>query len=258
VNQHESTDPEPERAEAGRGFDLGPVVSAQDSRWGLGDVATGILAAQILSIFVIGFVYAASGWSTDNEPPLWATALLQTPLWAGYIGATWVAGSKGRGLADFGWASRATDAAVGLPVGIATQLIIVPLVYRPILWILDSSADELAEPARELADRASGNLGWVVLFVMTSLCAPVVEELFYRGLLLRSLVKRGFPTVLSVVLSAAIFAGMHFQWLQFAGLFVFGLVLALMSAWYKRLGPAIWAHVGFNATTVLSLYLDSR
>lgn len=227
-------------------------------RWGLGDVLSGIVAAQILSIVVLVLVYAASGWSVDNRPPMWATAVLQIPLWTGYVGATWIASRKGGGLGDFGWSSRAMDAVVGLPTGIAMQLVVVPLVYFPILRIFDISTDELAEPARELADLATGNLDWVVLFVMTTLCAPVVEELFYRGLLLRSIVKRGIPTGLSIVLSAAIFAGMHFQPLQFAGLFVFGLVLALMAAWYKRLGPSIWAHVGFNATTVAALYLDSR
>ena len=40
---------------------------------------------------------------------------------------------------------------------------------------------------------------------------------------------------------------MHFQPLQFLGLFVFGVVLALADAGSTgRLGPAIWAHVGFN------------
>jgi uncharacterized protein len=85
-------------------------------------------------------------------------------------------------------------------------------------------------------------------------CAPVVEELFYRGLLLRSLDKRGIQPWLSVVLSALLFAGMHFEALQFAGLFLFGIVLALLVHRTGRLGPAIWAHAAFNAVTVLQLY----
>ena len=55
------------------------------------------------------------------------------------------------------------------------------------------------------------------------------------------------------MLSSAVFAAVHFQALQFAGLFVFGLVAALLTVRSGRLGPAIWAHIGFNLTTVTVL-----
>ena len=89
---------------------------------------------------------------------------------------------------------------------------------------------------------------------MVVFVAPVVEELFYRGLVLRSLEKRRWPRWAVVVGSAALFAAMHFQVLQFPGLFVFGVVLALMTLITGRLGPAIWAHAGFNGATVVLLY----
>ena len=47
---------------------------------------------------------------------------------------------------------------------------------------------------------------------------------------------------------------MHFQPLQFAGLFVLGTVLALLAVRTGRLGLSIVTHMAFNATTVALLY----
>jgi membrane protease YdiL (CAAX protease family) len=47
----------------------------------------------------------------------------------------------------------------------------------------------------------------------------------------------------------------HLQPLQFPALLVFGVILGVLTVRYGRLGPALWAHVGFNATTLASLLL---
>jgi membrane protease YdiL (CAAX protease family) len=224
--------------------------------WGLGDVAVGIIASQFFSILVFAVVAGAAGWETTAEAPIWAIALLQMPLWIGLGGTAWWASQhKGFGpVVDFSISSRLLDAPVGLGIGVACQLVLLPVMYWPILRLFDLTTDDLAEPARELSDRAGDTLGWVVLGLMVVFVAPVVEELFYRGLVLRSLEKRRWPRWAVVVGSAALFAAMHFQVLQFPGLFVFGVVLALMTLITGRLGPAIWAHAGFNGATVVLLY----
>jgi len=132
--------------------------------------------------------------------------------------------------------------------------VLLPAVYWPLLRLLDKSTDDLSEPARALSDRAGSPAGWVVLGLMVIVGAPIVEELFYRGLLLRSLEKRGWPDWAGVVGSATLFGLMHFQVLQFIGLFLFGVVLAVIARRTGRLGMAMWAHAGFNATTVVFLY----
>ncbi|MEZ5349557.1 MAG: CPBP family intramembrane glutamic endopeptidase [Microthrixaceae bacterium] len=228
--------------------------------WGLGDVAAGILVAQVLSLVVVVIVYTTAGWTEATDVPLWATALLQMPLWAGLAGtALYVSRLKGNGpVQDYGLKMKLLDVPLGLLAGIACQLLVLPLLYWPLLQLLGRSSDELSEPAEDLAGRASGTTGWVLLTLIVVAAAPLVEELFYRGLLLRSLERRGWPTWAVVVGSAAVFAAMHFQALQFPGLFVFGCVLALLACFTGRLGPSIWAHVGFNATTVVSLYIQSH
>jgi membrane protease YdiL (CAAX protease family) len=225
------------------------------ARWGLGDVGTGILASFALSTLVGGTIVSLAGW-TDGRIPVWGLALLQLPLWAGYVGAVLLAGSKGGGVvADFGLRQRPRDVPVGLVVGVLTQVIGVWLVYLPVLRLTGIDPEELSRPARELASRADSAWGWVLFALIVGLGAPVVEELFYRGLFLRALTKRGMGDVGAVVVTSLVFALVHLQLLQFLGLATFGLVAGALTVRTRRLGPAIWAHVGFNLTTVLALYL---
>ena len=92
-----------------------------------------------------------------------------------------------------------------------------------------------------------------MLVFLVVIGAPLAEEVFYRGLLLRSLRKRGLGTVAAVLISSAVFALSHFQAIQLPALFVFGLVAAMLAVKTGRLGPSIWAHVGFNLTSVVVL-----
>lgn len=232
---------------------------SDDPRWGLGDVVTGIVTAMVLSILIGSLIYGIAGWESSDQVPIWGLGLLQVPLWAGYLGVTvWAASTKGGGIrSDLGMQARWSDAPVGLLIGVAAQLLLLPVLYIPIFWLTATDADELSEPARQLADRAGSVPSWLLFAVLVGICAPVVEELFYRGLFLRSLTKRGMPPVTSVVLSSAVFAAIHFQVLQFAGLFVFGLIAGTLAERTGRLGGAIWAHIGFNLSTVVLLYLSS-
>ena len=109
--------------------------------------------------------------------------------------------------------------------------------------------DRLTENAEDLVDRAGGS--WTVLLVaVVVIGAPIVEELFYRGLLQRSLADR-FNEGAVLVFVAAVFAAVHFRPIEFPGLFVFGLILGWAALRYRRLGPAITIHVGFNLTGLL-------
>jgi hypothetical protein len=60
-----------------------------------------------------------------------------------------------------------------------------------------------------------------------------------------------------VIVSATVFGVMHLQPIDTPALIGFGLVTGWLAARYGRLGPAIWAHVAFNAVAVVSL-LASR
>ena len=113
---------------------------------------------------------------------------------------------------------------------------------------------DVSEPARELVDKATG-LGVFLLFLVVVVGAPVVEEIFYRGLTLKAFEKK-MGGRLALVVTSLLFAFAHLQLIQFPALFLFGCVAAHLARKYDRLGRAVWAHVGFNATTVIALLLQ--
>ena len=91
--------------------------------------------------------------------------------------------------------------------------------------------------------------------------SPVVEELFFRGLLLRGLLgrlstlgRRMGPAV-AIVVTGLVFGLVHFEPLEFLGLAGFGMVLSYLADRTHRLGPSIVAHVSFNTTTVVAYVL---
>src|SRR5690606_29357745 len=93
---------------------------------------------------------------------------------------------------------------------------------------------------------------WMVLLVVVVVIgAPLVEELFYRGLLQRSLARRVDDKV-AVVAVAAGFAFIHLRPVEFPGLLAFGLVLGVCTMITGRISMGIAAHLAFNATGLIA------
>lgn len=185
-------------------------------------------------------------------PPMWLTAIMQLPLWLCLGGLPiWFAVTKGKGVvADLGLRMKAIDVPVGLAIGVACQLLLVPLVYlilRPLLGVEDVSA-----AARELTDRATDPLSIVLVFLIVGIGAPIAEEIYFRGMAQRIFGRRLKPTW-AILAAAAFFAATHLQPLQFPALLAFGVILGVLAWRSGRLGPAIWAHLGFNVVAAAGL-----
>lgn len=230
---------------------------APPRRWGLGDVALGFTIGLVGSQLVLGAILAATDRSVDevDELPLSLVALAQVGLWVGLLGVPLVATRlKGNGLAvDLNLRGTWSDIWRGGGIGVALQLVALPLLYWPILELLDKRASELEGPAREMTDRADGSLGVILLVLIVGVGAPIVEEIFYRGLFLGALVKRGMRPAFAIAISATVFGISHGQLLQLPALVLFGLAAGVLAHRSGRLGPAITAHVAFNMVTVISL-----
>lgn len=228
-------------------------------RWGLGDAAAGWLLAQLGGLITVGLVAALSGVDLEHtdEMPLGWVAVGQLGLWGGFIGVPWFAARiKGNGLVrDFRLRGEPWDSVLGLFAGVACQLVVLPLVYIPLLSILDKNQDDVAEVARGLTDRATDPLGVVLLVLIVGIGAPIAEEIFYRGLLFRSLENR-FGAWPAIVGSGVIFGASHLNALLFLGLALFGGFLAYLTHRTGRLAPAIFAHMAFNLVTVIVLVSD--
>ena len=226
-------------------------------RWGLGDFAIGWLGAHVAAFVFAPLVLAVTGQrgaSDSADWPLATVALLQVPFYGAMVGAAlWATSRKGSGpVTDLGLRARWADVPLGLVIGFVVQLF-VGLLYLPLFWWTDLDSSDLDKPARELADKAHG-AGVLLLILVVVIAAPIVEEIFFRGLLLRALERR-VGTPVAVVLSAAVFAVTHFQLLQLPALFVFGLVAGHLAVRSGRLGPGIIAHLAFNATAVYALLM---
>ena len=225
--------------------------------WGLGDAVLGFAVGQLGGLVLMSLILAATGRSADDidDLPLALTAVAQVGLWLGLLGVPLVATTrKGNGVVqDLGLRARWPDLWQGGIIGVLVQFPLLPLLYAPILFLLDKSSTDLEGPARSLTDRADGPLGVILLVLIVGVGAPIIEEIFYRGLLQRSLIKRGLPVAASIAVTSVIFGLSHFQLLQFPGLALAGAVFSVLAQRAGRLGPAIAAHVGFNMVTVVTL-----
>jgi len=233
------------------------VPTGAAPRWGLGDAAVGLLIANAAALFIGAAILAATGYveeAADGELPLTMIAVLQIPLWAGYLGVPlWAARVKGDGVvADFGLRTEPRDVPLGLVAGLVTQFVAIPLLYLPIFHLIGDR--DLSESARELTDKATDVIGVVLLVLIVVVLAPIIEELFFRGLLMRSLERR-WGRWWALAIQALVFGAVHLEPLQLPALVLFGLVAGWLAQRSARLGPAIWAHVAFNAGATVTLLL---
>ncbi|HSP03178.1 MAG TPA: type II CAAX endopeptidase family protein [Acidimicrobiales bacterium] len=226
-------------------------------RWGAVDLAVAFVVAQLASALGFALFAAAQGipvGELDTDAlTIGEVALLQVPLWLGLLGVPLVATRlRGNGpVRDLGLRTTLRDMPIGLAIGVACQLVLVPLVTLPIFIFTDTDQEALEAPARELTDKAQGP-GVLVLVLVVVVAAPLAEEVFFRGMLQRTLA-RYLPIWPAMLITSVLFGISHFQALQLPALAAFGLVLSVLAHRTGRLGPSIWAHVGFNATTVVAL-----
>jgi membrane protease YdiL (CAAX protease family) len=228
-------------------------------RWGLGDAAVGWLLSVTLSTLTYLLVLGATGRTAEDDLPLGLTLLASAGLWVGFIGVPIVVTRvKGHGpVADLGLAVRWIDVPVGLLIGAVAQFALL-LLYAPIFVLFDKSQSDIDAPAQELGDLVNGPASAIFLIVLVAVGAPIAEELFYRGLVMRSLIKRGLSGGVSVGLTALAFAATHLRdletWLLLLpGLVFAGLVFGVLALRTGRLGTSIAAHMGFNLVTAIAL-----
>lgn len=223
-----------------------------DVRWGLPDALFWLVVAQVGG--AVWFVAVLQIFHNGEQPesiPMSTRTVLQFGFVLAYGIGPWLTTSlRGRGpRLDYWSAVKPEDAGIGFAAGLITQFVVIPALYFPILFFVDQDPSEVA---RRLMELVSTNTDRLLLILIVVVLAPLVEEFFFRGLLLQALLHYmgRWP---AVVLQAFVFSAVHFQPLQAAGLFVFGLVAGALVTHSGRLGPAWAMHVAFNGATVAVL-----
>jgi exosortase E/protease (VPEID-CTERM system) len=135
-----------------------------------------------------------------------------------------------------------------------------------VIWVLlepnvDSSKTALSQGLAELTNGTA--VAWLVFRVLGSVIAiPLVEELAFRGYLIRKLIAKDFENVplgqfswFSFVLTSVLFGLLHDRWIAgtLAGM---GYALALYHR--RQLGDAVIAHMTTNALIAIFVLTQAR
>ena len=220
--------------------------------WAVGTVALCFLGTQLLSMVWAGLMLGAA-YGTGEIPPLsdrsiWMLPAVSLGLWAGYFASPFLARRlAGRGsLADFDLRSTPVQFAIAVATGVGAQLVVLPALYWLLLRFVDGDPGRVAE---DLMDAIDTPVEVAVIVVSVVVITPLIEEWFYRGMLLAALVRRFGPAAGSIVASV-VFAAVHQEAILLPGLFVFAMMLAGLTIWTGRLGAAVVGGTVVSGTVV--------
>ena len=224
-----------------------------------GGVAAVGAAVGLIGSFAVAVVFAIATHGRIDVNAPWYLLTSQLALWVGFVGAVVVASRKNgtRSLAaDYGlsW-PRIKDLWLGLGGAVVGRIL--PLIVLVCIVLAGSGfgAPNAAAP-KIVGVTPSGIAGWVVVILLTVVGAPIVEELFFRGLLQGAFTRR-IGAIPALFVTAIIFSFAHVlnegPLAPFV-LFPMALVLGYLRHRTGRLAAGMAAHAFFNAT-VFVLFL---
>jgi membrane protease YdiL (CAAX protease family)/NAD-dependent dihydropyrimidine dehydrogenase PreA subunit len=141
---------------------------------------------------------------------------------------------------------------LGMLVGVEAVTIAYGLLAQAVGW---------RQPVTLSADVSTvfggGGAGLVTSVLLVALVAPIVEELAFRGILLRAVGGRwgAWPAIL---ISAALFAAYHVNLWLFVPMFALGAALGWLAVARRSLWPAIALHIMYNSLAVAAAFLVPR
>jgi membrane protease YdiL (CAAX protease family) len=139
--------------------------------------------------------------------------------------------------------------------GVRGWLTIIPFVLL-ISLIMNSLIDNQngSNPLLEIVLNNNNYLSFILLFVTTTLFAPLFEEIIFRGILLPTL-SRDFGIILGIIVSAFIFALAHLSLGEMPPLFVLGIGLGITRIASGSLLSSVIMHSLWNGLTFFNLFL---
>lgn len=216
-------------------------------RWGLWDVLAAALGAILLGSALGGLLLVI-------EAPTAVIVLVGTTVpWLALAGWPLLA-TRWRGNGpriDLGLRLTWGDTGWGVLTGFAGLLLAGVAALITQLFVPDVTS-AAAEAAGELQEEA-GRLSIMMFALLVMVGAPIVEEIFFRGILFAALRKRGINAVVTIVLTGVVFAGFHFEPTRFFVLLPTGLLLGWVRWKTGSTGSSMVAHGVVNAPGAIVL-----
>ena len=223
-------------------------------RWGIGDFLVAFVVGLAAAVAAVAFLPAGKLDTLDQA------LLLVVQDGASIAWLVLVARRKGVGTLgrDFGLtrspASGWGSLARWIGLGVLLQLV----VAKPLALLQDVHGQHATQGVVDTLEKGNG-VGLVLFALAAGLVAPVAEELLFRGVLLRSLLRRFSPGT-AVLIGALAFGAVHpltdpsvGSLIAFPALVLVGLVCGHEAVRTGDLWHSIAIHVGFNVLTVIAV-----
>jgi membrane protease YdiL (CAAX protease family) len=96
-------------------------------------------------------------------------------------------------------------------------------------------------------------LNFVLLFIVTVVVTPVVEEAVFRGYLLRVMLRNKYRPFLAILLSSLIFTFSHLSYWNAPAVFLAGMILGYVAYKFYSIIPCIIIHAVFNLMVLIDI-----
>ncbi len=233
----------------------GALPVARDDVRGGGIVLLGFFGALALSV-IFAEIASAAGVRPLTVPSLLVSV---AGLWSGFVMTAYIVSHRrvGGTLADLGFSVPTRDE-VGLGVGVGfVTLVVASRVNAALLSLFPDQGGGTG-----LFVTASPSHAYAFVFgAVACFGAPVVEELFFRGLVQPVLTRR-LGTAPAIAMQAMLFGAAHFQLgmtfnqaaVRCGTVMVFGVFAGYLRARTGRLGAGMAAHSTYNTlVTIVTL-----
>ena len=231
-----------------------PLPESRSVAWRVRDLLFVLAGGFALSIVLILPVAMVAFRDAQTPPTLEAVGGMGILVYVGLAIAGWYFALKRRGV---GWREGGFRRVAPvtllkmIPVTVGMMLLngIVVSLTAQAVGDVPTAQDQIVGDANAIT---MSEFLW--LFALGAIAAPVVEEFLFRGLLY-PLMRGRMKVVAAVVVSALVFAALHFLAPLIPALLMMGVVLALLTERYDSIVPSIAVHALNNGVVLIALYV---
>lgn len=234
-----------------------PVGYLPVSNWRFWDVVVVFFAGAFAAVFAAA---AVVGSGTDPLAPVPFSGIFGAQALGSFTAVWLLSRSRGSGslAADVGLIVNGSDwwgVLAGMGIQVAIAMVSAPF----IIWLWPDGPP--IQGVAQVAASSETLVEQLAVLAAVVVAAPIIEEIIFRGMLL-SVLRRSLSLWPAILISAAVFAGIHLldpnAIAVVPGLFVLGVVLGYVALKRGDLSLAIAMHSGINLLAAMTLlYGDS-